>query len=66
VLHAQTELAAVSIVGTQMNLTFTPPAGQLIGSFRGFDIAPKFPSRATPAIRVLFEPLAFNIARLSD
>jgi type IV fimbrial biogenesis protein FimT len=47
VLRAQTKLAAVSIAGTQPNLTFTPPAGQLIGSFRSFDIAPQFPSRAT-------------------
>jgi type IV fimbrial biogenesis protein FimT len=47
VLRAQTKLAAVSIAGTQTNLTFTPPAGQLIGSFRSFDIAPQFPSRAT-------------------
>ncbi|MFP3277666.1 MAG: GspH/FimT family pseudopilin, partial [Paraburkholderia sp.] len=47
VLRAQAELGAVSIVGTQTNLTFTPPAGQLIGSFRSFDIAPHFPSRAT-------------------
>jgi type IV fimbrial biogenesis protein FimT len=47
ILRAQAELAAVSIAGTQTNLTFTPPAGQLIGSFRSFDIAPHFPSRAT-------------------
>jgi type IV fimbrial biogenesis protein FimT len=47
VLRAQAELAAVSIAGTQTNLTFTPPAGQLIGSFRSFDIAPHFPSSAT-------------------
>jgi type IV fimbrial biogenesis protein FimT len=47
ILRAQAELAAISIAGTQTNLTFTPPAGQLIGSFRSFDIAPHFPSRAT-------------------
>ncbi|WP_074302333.1 GspH/FimT family pseudopilin [Paraburkholderia sp. GAS38] len=47
VLRAQTELAAVSIAGTQTNLTFTPPAGQLIGSFRSFDIAPHVPSQVT-------------------
>jgi type IV fimbrial biogenesis protein FimT len=47
VLRAQAELAAVSIAGTQTNLTFTPPAGQLIGSFRSFDIGPQFASRAT-------------------
>jgi type IV fimbrial biogenesis protein FimT len=47
VLRAQAEMAAVNIAGTQTNLTFTPPAGQLIGSFRSFDIAPRFPTRAT-------------------
>nr|WP_144158268.1 GspH/FimT family pseudopilin [Paraburkholderia sp. BCC1885] len=47
VLRAQTELAAVSIAGTQTSLTFTPPAGQLIGSFRSFDIAPQLSSRIT-------------------
>lgn len=47
VLRAQAEMTAVSIAGTQTSLSFTPPAGQLIGSFRSFDIAPHFPSRAT-------------------
>jgi type IV fimbrial biogenesis protein FimT len=47
VLRAQAELAAVSISGTQTSLTFTPPAGQLIGSFRSFEVAPRFPSKAT-------------------
>ncbi|WP_259295060.1 GspH/FimT family pseudopilin [Paraburkholderia sp. DHOC27] len=47
VLRAQAELAAISIAGTQTNLTFTPPAGQLIGSFRSFDLAPQYASRAT-------------------
>jgi type IV fimbrial biogenesis protein FimT len=46
-LRAQPPLAAVSITGVQTNLTFTPPAGQLIGSFRSFDVAPKTPTRAT-------------------
>lgn len=46
-LRAHPLLAAVSITGVQTNLTFTPPAGQLIGSFRSFDIAPRTPSRAT-------------------
>lgn len=46
-LRAQPLLAAVSIAGTQTNLTFTPPAGQLIGTFRSFDIAPRASSRAT-------------------
>jgi type IV fimbrial biogenesis protein FimT len=46
-LRAHPALAAVSISGAQTNLTFTPPAGQLIGSFRSFDIAPRVPSKAT-------------------
>jgi type IV fimbrial biogenesis protein FimT len=46
-LRAQPLFAAVSITGTQTNLTFTPPAGQLIGTFRSFDIAPRAPSKAT-------------------
>lgn len=46
-LRAQPLLAAVSIAGTQTNLTFTPPAGQLIGALRSFDIAPRPPSAAT-------------------
>lgn len=46
-LRAHPLLTAVSITGTQTNLTFTPPAGQLIGTFRSFDIAPRTQSRAT-------------------
>ncbi|WP_408522165.1 GspH/FimT family pseudopilin [Paraburkholderia fungorum] len=46
-LRAHPLLAAVSITGTQTNLTFTPPAGQLIGTFRSFDIAPRTVSKAT-------------------
>lgn len=46
-LRAQPLLAAVSITGTQTNLTFTPPAGQLIGTFRSFDIAPRTSSKVT-------------------
>jgi type IV fimbrial biogenesis protein FimT len=46
-LRAQPELAAVSIAGASTNLTFTPPAGQTIGSFRSFDLAPRFTTKAT-------------------
>ncbi|MFL9961654.1 GspH/FimT family pseudopilin [Paraburkholderia sediminicola] len=46
-LRAQPLLAAVSITGVQTNLTFTPPAGQLIGTFRSFDVAPRAPTQAT-------------------
>lgn len=50
-LRAQPLLAAVSIVGVQTNLTFTPPAGQLIGTFRSFDIAPAASSKATQGMK---------------
>ncbi|MFM0737860.1 GspH/FimT family pseudopilin [Paraburkholderia xenovorans] len=50
-LRAHPLLSAVSIVGTQTNLTFTPPAGQLIGTFRSFDIAPRVTSKATQGDR---------------
>jgi type IV fimbrial biogenesis protein FimT len=46
-LRTQPLLAAVSITGVQTNLTFTPPAGQLIGTFRSFDVAPQAPTQAT-------------------
>ncbi|APR36822.1 GspH/FimT family pseudopilin [Paraburkholderia sp. SOS3] len=46
-LRAQPEFAAVSIAGASTNLTFTPPAGQTIGSFRSFDLAPRVSSKAT-------------------
>ena len=45
-LRAQPLLAAVSITGAQTNLTFPPPAGQLIGTFRSFEIAPRSPSKS--------------------
>ncbi|WP_407945269.1 GspH/FimT family pseudopilin [Paraburkholderia antibiotica] len=43
-LRAQAPLKTVSITGVQTDLTFTPPAGQLIGSFRSFEIAPRTPA----------------------
>jgi type IV fimbrial biogenesis protein FimT len=43
-LRAQAPLAAVSVTSVQTDLSFTPPAGQLIGSFRSFEIAPRTPS----------------------
>jgi type IV fimbrial biogenesis protein FimT len=46
-LRTQPLLAAVSITGVQTNLTFTPPAGQLIGTFRSFDVAPQAPTQAS-------------------
>lgn len=50
-LRAQPLLASVSITGPQTNLTFTPPAGQLIGAFRSFDVAPQTTSQATRGAR---------------
>jgi type IV fimbrial biogenesis protein FimT len=46
-LRVHPELAAVSIASALTNLAFTPPAGQAIGSFRSFDLAPRFASKAT-------------------
>ncbi|MEM5364657.1 GspH/FimT family pseudopilin [Paraburkholderia azotifigens] len=46
-LRVQPDLASVSIVGALANLTFTPPAGQVNGSFRSFDIGPRADSKAT-------------------
>ncbi|KXU90846.1 type II secretion system protein GspH [Paraburkholderia monticola] len=45
-LRAQPALAAVSIIGVQTDMTFTPPAGQLMGAFRSFDIEPRNPSKS--------------------
>lgn len=50
-LRAYPLLNAVSISGAQTNLTFTPPAGQLIGTFRSFDIAPRVATKATQGDR---------------
>ena len=47
VLRMQPDLAAVGIAGTLANITFTPPAGQAIGTLRSFDIAPRSVSKAT-------------------
>ena len=47
VLRVQPELAAVSVTGTLTDIAFTPPAGQVIGSFRSLDLAPRTPSEAT-------------------
>lgn len=46
-LRVQPDVASVSIVGALTNLTFTPPAGQVNGSFRSFDIGPRADSKAT-------------------
>jgi type IV fimbrial biogenesis protein FimT len=46
-LRVQKELASVSVTGTLTDIAFTPPAGQIIGSFRSFDVAPRNPSVAT-------------------
>ncbi|WP_429255293.1 GspH/FimT family pseudopilin [Paraburkholderia sp. GAS334] len=46
-LRVQPDLAAVSVTGTLTDVAFTPPAGQVIGSFRSFELAPRSPSAAT-------------------
>ncbi|HWT38173.1 MAG TPA: GspH/FimT family pseudopilin [Paraburkholderia sp.] len=46
-LRVQPDITSVSIVGALTNLTFTPPAGQVNGGFRSFDIGPRVDSKAT-------------------
>ncbi|CAG4886368.1 hypothetical protein R52603_02917 [Paraburkholderia saeva] len=46
-LRVQPDLAAVSVTGTLAEVAFTPPAGQVIGSFRSFEFAPRSSSAAT-------------------
>jgi type IV fimbrial biogenesis protein FimT len=46
-LRVQPEVASVSVSGASTNLSFTPPAGQTIGSFRSFELAPRSASKAT-------------------
>ncbi|TAL98214.1 MAG: prepilin-type N-terminal cleavage/methylation domain-containing protein [Paraburkholderia sp.] len=46
-LRVLPDLAAVSVTGTLTDVAFTPPAGQVIGSFRSFEFAPRSPSAAT-------------------
>ncbi|WP_174769685.1 GspH/FimT family pseudopilin [Paraburkholderia bonniea] len=45
VLRAQSSELDVRISGVLSDLTFTPPAGQLIGRFRRFEIAPRVASQ---------------------
>ncbi|WP_174769869.1 pilus assembly FimT family protein [Paraburkholderia hayleyella] len=47
VLRAQSGESRVRVSGMLADLTFTPPAGQLIGRFRSFDFAPRFGIEAT-------------------
>lgn len=46
-LRLQPEFTAVSVNGTLTDIAFTPPAGQVIGSFRSFELAPRYRSAAT-------------------
>jgi type IV fimbrial biogenesis protein FimT len=40
-LRVQPASPIVSVAGTSTELSFTPPAGQVIGGFRSFDFAPR-------------------------
>ncbi|MDR5809897.1 GspH/FimT family pseudopilin [Caballeronia sp. LZ019] len=40
-LRAEPAVSSISIAGAATDLSFTPPAGQVIGGFRSFDFAPR-------------------------
>jgi type IV fimbrial biogenesis protein FimT len=40
-LRMQPAMTSVAIAATSTELSFTPPAGQVIGGFRNFDFAPR-------------------------
>jgi type IV fimbrial biogenesis protein FimT len=41
ILRVQPRVAAVAIAGNAAEIAFTPPAGQVIGGFRSFEVAPR-------------------------
>jgi type IV fimbrial biogenesis protein FimT len=47
VLRMQPSVAAIAIAGNATDIAFTPPAGQVIGGFRSFDVAPRVVSPST-------------------
>ncbi|KXU89454.1 type II secretion system protein GspH [Caballeronia megalochromosomata] len=40
-LHMQPAMTSIAIAATSTELSFTPPAGQVIGGFRSFDFGPR-------------------------
>jgi type IV fimbrial biogenesis protein FimT len=48
-LRAEPAISSISIAGAATDLSFTPPAGQVIGGFRSFDLAPRGADSASNA-----------------
>ncbi|MDE1143319.1 MAG: GspH/FimT family pseudopilin [Paraburkholderia tropica] len=67
-LRAQPALDEIAIASTLTALTFTPPAGQTIGSLRNFDIAPRVTTASTrsAAWRRCLRVAAGGRARVSE
>jgi type IV fimbrial biogenesis protein FimT len=66
-LRVQPALTPVSIAGTSTELSFTPPAGQVIGGFRSFDFGPRgADSSASPASRRCIRLAAGGRARITQ
>ncbi len=67
-LRMQPSLDEIGVASTLTTLTFTPPAGQTIGSLRNFEIAPRVSSASTrgAAWRRCIRVAAGGRARISD
>lgn len=67
-LRMQPSLDEIGVASTLTALTFTPPAGQTIGSLRNFEIAPRVSSASTrgAAWRRCIRVAAGGRARISD
>lgn len=67
-LRVQPSLDEIAVASTLTALTFTPPAGQTIGSLRNFEIAPRVSSTSTRGVawRRCIRVAAGGRARMSD
>ncbi len=67
-LRVQPSLDGISVASALTALTFTPPAGQMIGTLRNFEIAPRVTSVSTKgaAWRRCVRVAAGGRARISD
>jgi type IV fimbrial biogenesis protein FimT len=69
-LRVQHSLDEIGVASTLTALTFTPPAGQMIGTLRNFEIAPRSTSASTSmktaAWRRCIRVAAGGRARISD
>ena len=66
-LRMQPPMTSVVVAGTSTELSFTPPAGQVIGGFRSFDFGPRGADSATnPALRRCIRLAAGGRARITQ